>query len=319
MVNILKVIDNWAIIGRPGYAGKKKQLRRLELQEKFGEGNWKIAHLVDNNLLSREEALVYFEDSYLYFFQNNPEILDWLVSTAKDVYDNNLTNIKSGLNYLIQETPDSHLQDIAIRRVLKRLNRIFSGNNFLQIREECEGSILSTGQVPFYKPDLILQPQLKGWWSKNSIESFWQSNKVLAIKIDKLKTISSSMVGVILRKDIQMGKGKFCVQTAHALVSLLPQRNIKWDFYKNPVEIWAVKSDDDLLNLYHKAMKLAINTSIISDAGKTQLVPGTRTAVGFGPVNEAIFDLLMYEFNAEAIEKKERIYRTFKNLTLFPF
>ena len=45
MVHIKQVIDKWAILGRPGFTGKKKKQNRKELLDKYGEGNWKIAHL----------------------------------------------------------------------------------------------------------------------------------------------------------------------------------------------------------------------------------------------------------------------------------
>ncbi|NHJ47243.1 MAG: hypothetical protein FK733_05590 [Asgard group archaeon] len=317
MSNIFQLKDEWAILGRPGYAGKKKRHRRKELLDKYGEGNWKIAHLVEDKLLSRDEALVHFENSYQDFFEKNPEILDWLVTYAEEIYDTAPSNVDSGLDYSIQETTAAHLHDIAIRRVLKKLEKKFQGKALLQIRgEESEGYVLSTGLIPFYKPDIILKPELRGWWKKKSIEAYWQSNKVLAVRFEQLKKMSKKMVGVVLRKDIKMGKGKFSTQSAHAIVSLLPQRGIKWDFEKYPIEIWTVKSEENLLGIHRKANKEDINCSIIQDAGKTQLEPGTRTAIGLGPINEAIFDRLMCEFEAKKIEGNPRTYNEFKDIIL---
>jgi PTH2 family peptidyl-tRNA hydrolase len=312
-----KAFDDWIVLGRPGYAGKKKKMRRKELLEKYGEGNWKIQHLVDNKLLSREEALEYYEVSYFHYFQKNPEILEWLITYAKDVYDTAPSNVKSGLDYSIQETDAAHLHDIAIRRSLKKLGKEFQGDILLEIRgEKSEGFILSTSQIPFHQPNLILKPQLKGWWNKNSIESFWQSNKVLLVKFDTLKKMSQQMVGVVLRKDIRMGKGKFSVQTAHAIVSLLSERNIKWDLQKKPTEIWTVKSEENLLGIHRQIQKLKINCSLIRDAGKTQLDPGTKTAVGVGPINEAVFEKVVNSFDATPQEISTRSYRALKNLVL---
>jgi hypothetical protein len=39
--------------------------------------------------------------------------------------------------------------------------------------------ILSPGRVPFHRPDLIEKPELNGWWEKSSVESFYQSNRLL--------------------------------------------------------------------------------------------------------------------------------------------
>ncbi|MBK5113129.1 MAG: hypothetical protein KGD59_02680 [Candidatus Heimdallarchaeota archaeon] len=318
MTETFKIIDDWIILGRPGYAGKKKKLRRKELQEKFGEGNWKFTHLVNDKLHSRGEALELYETSYYQFFKNNPEILEWLVTYASDVYDTAPSNIGSGFDYSIQETDAVHLHDIAIRRSLRKLEKKFQGEVLLEIRgEDSEGYILSPSQVPFHQSDLILKPHLKGWWGKNSIESFWQSNKVLLVKYDTLVKISQQMVGVVLRKDIHMGKGKFCVQTAHAIVSLISEKGIKWDFQSKPIEIWTVKSEEDLLGINRQIQKLKINCSLIRDAGKTQLDPGTKTAVGIGPINEAIFEKVMYSYDAKPQEIRKRSYRTLENLILY--
>ena len=317
MVNIQTVIDGWAILGRPGYAGKKKRIRREELANKFGKNNWKIGHLVNGKLLSRDDALVYFEDSYCHLFKKNPELLDWLLLTASDVYDTAPSNIDSKLDYTIQETEAAHLTDIAIRRVVKRLEKQFQGDSLIQVHgEESDGYISTTGQVPFHKPELICSPQIKGWWSKNSVESFWQSNKVLAVKFEQLKKMSKKIVAVILRKDIHMGKGKFATQAAHAIVSLIPERGQKWDFEQNPVDVWTVKGEENLLGIHSKFSRQKYDCTIIRDAGKTQLIPGTRTAVGVGPINEAEFDLVMSEYNASPSEINKRSYLSFKSLNL---
>jgi len=320
VTNIVKLLDDWAILGRPGYAGKKKQLRRAEIQNKFGDKNWKIAHLVEDKLLSQEEALFYFEESYFSYFKKNPAILEWLIYTASDIYDTAPSNIDSGLDYTKQETSSAHLHDIAIRRVIKRLERKFSGDRLIQIRgEESEGSILTTGEVPFYKTSLILKPQLKGWWKKDSIESFWQSNKVLAIKFKILENLSEEIIGVVLRKDIHMGKGKFSTQAAHAIVSLIPERGLKWDFNKKPIEVWTVKGEDTLLGIHSKIKKMKINCSLIRDAGKTQLIPGTYTAIGIGPIKQAQFDKVMFEYEGLPLESAKRSYCTFTTIQLNKF
>ncbi len=258
LTNIKKIIDGWAILGRPGHAGRKKALRRTELENKFGKGNWKIVHLIDGKLLSQDEALDYLEEGYNQFFKKNTELLDWLILTAQDIYDTAPSNIDSKFDYSIQETETAHLNDIAIRRVIKRLGKEFQGSKLLQIHgEDSEGFVLTTGQVPFHKLDLIYSPQIKGWWNKNSIEAFWQSNKVLVVRVDRLKQLSKKMVGVVLRKDIHMGKGKFATQAAHAIVTLIPERGETWDFEQHPIEVWTVKGEENLLGIYSTMSKIA--------------------------------------------------------------
>ena len=39
----------------------------------------------------------------------------------------------------------------------------------------------SPGRVPFHMPGVLLDPELEGWWQPGSVESFYQSNKVLQV------------------------------------------------------------------------------------------------------------------------------------------
>ncbi|HAH19607.1 MAG TPA: hypothetical protein DCL49_01740, partial [Candidatus Omnitrophica bacterium] len=177
---------------RPGYFGKDKNAIHEKLNQWFGAGNWEIRHLIDGTFVSLKEALVYYEDAYFEYFKSHPEELEWLVRNGSDVYDNNLTNIHSGTNYEIQETPDYHFQDIAIRRVFKRLWLVFKGAKYVQVRglypsgrlpeNHISGAHLSPARIFFHQPELILQPQLEGFWKPNSIEAFYQSSKVIILK-----------------------------------------------------------------------------------------------------------------------------------------
>lgn len=117
---------------------------------------------------------------------------------------------------------------------------------------------------------------------------------------------------IILRKDLNMRKGKMISQGAHASMKVildLMNRSGSWwssqenDFvreYKfksklsSPIEDWlnglftkiclSVDSEDELDMLYNKAVEFNIPCSQIIDAGLTEFngVP-TKTAVAIGP------------------------------------
>ena len=77
------------------------------------------------------------------------------------------------------------MQDIAIRRTVLRLGRKFEGDHLVQIRgRDSEGAKYNPGFVPFHLLDMIVKPSLTGWWQENSIEDFYQSNKVLQVRKD---------------------------------------------------------------------------------------------------------------------------------------
>jgi hypothetical protein len=187
----------WETIDRPGYFGKHREERTREYNARYGEGNWRIAWEVGEVVVDKLGAYVLYvvvdklgayalyEDAYFEFFRANPEVLQELVLAASDVYDDAQSNVHSGLDYTIQETGQTHLQDVSIRRCLVRLGLRFKGRELIQIRSTSEhrlGKLLTPGRVPFHRLDLIKQPELEGWWDRGSIESFYQSNKVLQIK-----------------------------------------------------------------------------------------------------------------------------------------
>jgi hypothetical protein len=109
-----------------------------------------------------------------------------LIREASEVYDTDLSNINSGFDYTAQEGPRTHIQDIAIRRVVRDEGLAFRGPAPVRIRQELGthplSMTLSPGRVPFHRPELIIQPQLTGWWHPDTVEAFWQSNKILMVK-----------------------------------------------------------------------------------------------------------------------------------------
>ncbi len=179
----------WKIVERPGYLGKKRNECYSLWDQKYGKGNWKISFFWDNKIISKEEGIKIYEDAYYEYFKNNPLILEWLTKRASDIYDTALTNIHSKLDYNIQETENNHIHDIAIKKAVLRNGHAFVGDHIVQIRwVESEGFLLNPGIVPFHKPEMILKEDIndygnKGfWWKKNTIEDFYQKNKVLLVK-----------------------------------------------------------------------------------------------------------------------------------------
>ncbi len=173
----------WKVGPRPGYFGKKRDSKHEEFDRTYGAGNWKLAHIWAGKPIDWLVACAIYEDAYYEFFKSDPGVLDDLINRASDVYDNNVSNVASGLDYTIQENDSTHLQDIAIRRSVIRLGKTFSGDHLVEIRSKnSEGGHLSPGNVPFHMPEHIERPLLEGWWKPHSIEDFYQSNKHLLLK-----------------------------------------------------------------------------------------------------------------------------------------
>lgn len=183
----------WKNIERPGYLGPLRDAKFKEWTERYGENNWRFRWKVGKVDVDQLGACALYEDGYFNFLIQNQDVLNELLAEASDVYDDARSNVDSGFNYLIQETKRTHIQDIAIRRSLVRMGEWFKGPKPIKIRDQLGthplSLTLSPGRVPFHRPDLIEQPELKGWWQPGSIESFYQSNRYLQAR--QPQTISS--------------------------------------------------------------------------------------------------------------------------------
>jgi peptidyl-tRNA hydrolase, PTH2 family len=101
---------------------------------------------------------------------------------------------------------------------------------------------------------------------------------------------------IILRKDLNMRKGKMIAQGAHASLSAVLQ------YSDHPsVKAWlsdaftkiavSVDSEDELLDIYQKAKNANLVCSLIKDAGRTEFNGvHTYTAVAVGPATNDEID-----------------------------
>ncbi|MFH0970201.1 MAG: peptidyl-tRNA hydrolase Pth2 [Candidatus Diapherotrites archaeon] len=98
---------------------------------------------------------------------------------------------------------------------------------------------------------------------------------------------------LVVRNDLKMSKGKIAAQCAHASISaFLKSQERK---YGSVWEEWLdegmkkivvkVNSEKELVLLFEQVKK-HFPASLITDAGHTQVLPGTKTCVGIGPGNE---------------------------------
>ncbi|MBN3285225.1 PTH2 hydrolase, partial [Polyodon spathula] len=95
---------------------------------------------------------------------------------------------------------------------------------------------------------------------------------------------------LVVRSDLKMGKGKVAAQCSHAAVSAYKQvqrRNPEllkqWEYCGQPKVVVKVPDEDSLIELLASAKELGLPVSLIQDAGRTQIAPGSRTVLGVGP------------------------------------
>ncbi len=115
-------------------------------------------------------------------------------------------------------------------------------------------------------------------------------------RTEKKKVVEIKQV-IVVRTDLKMGKGKLAAQVAHAALASAEEgmeRHASW-YREWKVQGQAkvvVKGADEsvLQELFKKAKSIGLPSSLIQDAGRTQLEPGTVTCLGVGPAPAELID-----------------------------
>ena len=102
---------------------------------------------------------------------------------------------------------------------------------------------------------------------------------------------------IVTRQDLKLSPGKLAAQVAHAAVACAlesKKSKSKWftKWMRDGAKKAIVKTDDveDFFFLNEKAKKLDVVSTIISDAGHTEIPVGTKTVLGIGPAPSNIID-----------------------------
>lgn len=104
---------------------------------------------------------------------------------------------------------------------------------------------------------------------------------------------------LVVRSDLKMGKGKVAAQCAHAAVGAFSKAQKKdpaaleeWEYTGQAKIALKVDSEEELMNIYNSAKKAGLTTSLIRDAGRTQIAPNTKTVLGIGPASKNAIDFV---------------------------
>ncbi len=99
---------------------------------------------------------------------------------------------------------------------------------------------------------------------------------------------------IVLRKDLKISKGKMIAQGSHASLSsfLEADKKIREAWLKEGSKkiVLSVRSLDELISLYKKAIKNGLPCYLVKDAGLTQVKKGTVTCLAVGPEREEKID-----------------------------
>lgn len=149
----------------------------------------------------------------------------------------------------------------------------------------CVGFFLR-GRVPLMRGNKLMGKRRgdRGDASRRSSES--SSGSVSSAEEDgqEMKLV------IVVRQDLKMGKGKVAAQCSHAAVGVYkqlskrdPAKLRQWEYHGQPKVVVKCSNEEELLGLYQHARVLGLTTSLIQDAGRTQIMPGSKTVLGVGP------------------------------------
>lgn len=117
-----------------------------------------------------------------------------------------------------------------------------------------------------------------------------------------LRSAEEYKMVILMRNDLKMTKGKVAAQAGHAAVNCAlsikkkdPDAFEKWTQCGQPIVVLKVSSERELFEFKAIADTQKINNSIICDAGRTQIEPGTNTCLGIGPYSIAVLDKITGE------------------------
>ncbi len=101
---------------------------------------------------------------------------------------------------------------------------------------------------------------------------------------------------VVVRSDLKLSPGKLAAQCGHGFVESFVKADEKskraWLSTGAKKVVLKVASEKELRMLWEDAGAQKIPNALITDAGHTELPPGTTTVLGLGPAAEEVLDKL---------------------------
>tara|TARA_Y100000310_G_C20426123_1_gene689156 strand:- start:353 stop:691 length:339 start_codon:yes stop_codon:yes gene_type:complete len=106
---------------------------------------------------------------------------------------------------------------------------------------------------------------------------------------------------ILVRQDLKLPKGKCSAQCSHASVEAVLKSDSKmvkeWRDEGMAKIVLKVKDEKELVKYFQLAKDEGLVASLITDAGRTVIAPGTKTCVGIGPDEEEKIDKVTSELS----------------------
>lgn len=99
---------------------------------------------------------------------------------------------------------------------------------------------------------------------------------------------------IIINESLKLLRGKLAAQVAHASLATFltasPSHQQEWLKDGMPKIVLSASSEQEIVELYQKALAADLPTQLVKDAGKTVVAAGTITCAGIGPAPESAID-----------------------------
>lgn len=104
---------------------------------------------------------------------------------------------------------------------------------------------------------------------------------------------------MVIRADLNMGKGKMAAQACHASLGAYKRSDEKiikkWELEGEKKVVVKVQSLRELYEIYEIVKNTDIPSYLVQDAGRTELPKGTVTCLGIGPDDDEKIDKITNE------------------------
>lgn len=104
---------------------------------------------------------------------------------------------------------------------------------------------------------------------------------------------------IIVRQDLKLPKGKLAAQVGHACVDAFTKADnsirASWKGMGQKKVVLKVPDEKTLRKIFIEAQNAGLPVSLITDAGRTCIAPGTTTCLGIGPAEEEDIDSITGE------------------------
>ncbi|XP_077209921.1 peptidyl-tRNA hydrolase II (PTH2) family protein isoform X2 [Tasmannia lanceolata] len=132
---------------------------------------------------------------------------------------------------------------------------------------------------------------------KNNIKGKPISNSGREQRLVSHTTDEELKMVLVVRQDLKMGAGKIASQCAHAATGIYAemmqsQRSLlrQWEQCGQPKIVVTCKNQQEMNKLKGAAESIGLPTFIVADAGRTQVMAGSRTVLAIGPGRKASVD-----------------------------